>query len=620
MFGTIKRFLIGDPIRTEDLHHSKFNVIWGLPILSSDAISSVAYASEEILRVLIPAIGVLAFSNLLYVALSIVALLFILVFSYRQTIDSYPKGGGSYIVSKDNLGTTPSLIAAASLTIDYILTVAVSTSAGAIAITSAFPRLLEYKIEIALLLIALLALGNLRGMKESSKIFGVPTYLFIFTIILMIVYGLVKAMVFGVEPAQIPLPHNVMSIPEGTSSAMTIIIFLKAFSAGCTALTGVEAVSDGIPNFKEPGQKNAKIVLGLLALIVLVVFGGVSYLATIYKALPSDDVSVLAQIGMQVFGSGSFMFLVLQFATALILTLAANTAFADLPMLLSIIARDGYAPRQFAKRGDRLSYSNGIIILAMAAAVLVIGFKATTHNLLPLYAVGVFISFTLSQSGMFARWMRKKTSGWKHKAAINGTGALITFFTAIIIIINRFSHGAWIICILIPIFSFVMIKIKKHYDGVAKDLRYNIDEPFRKHEHAANHIIVPIDTFNRSFIKAFNYANMIGNDVLLFHISVDKENSEKLIHKLAEKNIKHPIEIRRAPYRNITKLLFQYISEKEKEMEEGDMITIVMPQFVVQKWWHQLLHNQTSLFIKARLLTKRNVAVVTIPYLLKENQ
>ncbi|MHC1684091.1 MAG: APC family permease [Clostridiaceae bacterium] len=620
MFGTIKRFLIGNPLKTEQLNHEKFNVLWGLPILSSDAISSVAYASEEILLVLIPIIGMAAFSNLLYIALSIVALLFILVFSYRQTIDSYPKGGGSYIVSKDNLGTTPSLIAASSLTIDYILTVAVSTSAGTAAITSAFPGLLQYKIEIALLLISLLALGNLRGMKESSKIFGMPTYLFIFTIISMIVYGIIKSAIFGISPTTIHTSPDSGLIPSSTSSSLTIILFLKAFSAGCTALTGVEAVSDGIPNFKEPAQKNAKIVLGILAMIVLVVFGGVSYLASIYKAVPSHDVTVLAQIGMQVFGSGSFMFLFLQFTTALILTLAANTAFADLPMLLSIIARDGYAPRQFSKRGDRLSYSNGILLLALAAAVLVIIFNATTHYLLPLYAVGVFVSFTLSQSGMFARWLRLKTPGWKFKATVNGTGAIITFFTAIIIIINRFSHGAWIICILIPIFSFAMMKVKKHYDCVASDLRYDVKEPFRKHESPANHIIVPIDSFNRSFIKAYNYASIIGDDVLLFHISVDDENSEKLINKLAEKNIQNPIEIKRAPYRNVTKLLFEYIGEKEKQMKEGDMITIVMPQFVVRKWWHQLLHNQTSLFIKARLLTKRNVAVVTIPFLLKEYQ
>lgn len=617
MFKTIKRLLIGNPLKTEDLHHEKFNVLWGLPILSSDAISSVAYASEEILIVLIPTIGLLAFSDLLYVALSIVGLLFILVFSYRQTIDSYPKGGGSYIVSKDNLGRTPSLIAASSLTIDYVLTVAVSTCAGTAAITSAFPPLLKYKVEIALILIALLAIGNLRGMKESSKIFGMPTYLFIFTIISMILLGVIKATIYGVNPNI--MMESSMLMPPGTSSTLTIIIFLKAFSAGCTALTGVEAVSDGIPNFKEPAQKNAKIVLLLLAGIVLTVFGGVSYLASIYKAVPNQEVTVLAQIGMQVFGNGSIMFLVLQFATALILTLAANTAFADLPMLLSIIAKDGFAPRQFTQRGDRLSFSNGILLLASAAAVLVIIFNATTHNLLPLYAVGVFISFTLSQSGMFARWIKSKTPGWKHKAVINGTGAFITFCTAIIIIINRFEHGAWIICILIPFLSFIMTKVRKHYESVAQSLKYSVDEPFRKHENPANHIIVPIDSFNRSFVKAYNYASIIGDDVTLFHVSLDEESSEKLINKLANRNIQNPIEIRRAPYRNITKLLFEYIGEKEKEMKEGDMITIVMPQFVVEKWWHQLLHNQTSLFLKARLLTKRNVAVVTIPYLLKKN-
>lgn len=614
MFGTIKRLLIGNPIKTEDLHHEKFNVIWGLPILSSDAISSVAYASEAMLLILIPILGAKSFTDMLYVALSIVALLFILVFSYRQTIDSYPKGGGSYIVSKDNLGTAPSLIAAASLSIDYILTVAVSTCAGTEAITSLIPSLLPHKVLITVLLICILALGNLRGMKESSKIFGTPTYLFIVTIISMIILGLVKVIVFK------QTPEPVFNVPPSTGASLTFLLFLRAFASGCTALTGVEAVSDGIPNFRDPAQKNAKIVLALLAGIVLVVFGGVSFLATMYKAIPNPHVTVLAQIGMQVFGDNSIMFWVLQLSTALILTLAANTAFADLPLLLSIIARDGYAPRQFAKRGDRLSFSNGILMLALIAIVLVIGFRAETQMLLPLYAVGVFVSFTLSQSGMFMRWFKNKTPGWKHKAVINGTGAFITFCTAIIIIITKFQHGAWVVCLLIPIFALGMMKIKKHYDCVANDLKYEINEPFRKHEDPANHIIVPIDTFNRSFVKAYNYASIIGDDVLLFHMSVDKENSEKLINKLAEKNITNPIEIRRAPYRNITKLLFEYISEKEKEMKDGDMITIVMTQFVVHKWWHQLLHNQTSLFLRARLLTKRNIAVVTIPYLLKENQ
>lgn len=613
MFGTIKKLLIGNPIKTEDLHHEKFNVMWGLPILSSDAISSVAYASEAILLMLIPVLGSKSFTDMVYVSLSIIALLVILVFSYRQTIDSYPKGGGSYIVSKDNLGTTPSLIAAASLSIDYILTVATSTCAGTAAITSMVPSLLEHKILITTLFICILTLGNLRGMKESSKMFGVPTYLFIGLIILMIALGLFKVLILK------ETPKPIFNIPTSTGASLSFILFLRAFSSGCTALTGIEAVSDGIPNFKEPAQKNAKMVLGMLACIVFIVFGGVSYLSTMYKAIPGTDITVLAQIGMQVFGNNSVLFWLLQISTALILILAANTAFADLPLLLSIISRDGYAPRQFTKRGDKLSFSNGIMMLALIAIALVIIFKADPLNLLPLYSLGVFISFTLSQSGMFMRWIKKKTPGWRHKAVINGVGAFITFCVAIIVICTKFLLGAWIVCILIPTFAFAMNKIKKHYDCVANDLKYNIDEPFRKHEGGANHIIIPIDTFNRSFIKAYNYASIIGDDVLLFHISINQENSEKLINKLSEKNIKNPVEIREAPYRNITKLLFEYISEKEKEMKEGDMITIVMPQFVVHKWWHQLLHNQTSLFIKAKLLTKRNVAVVTIPYLIRES-
>ena len=393
--GKFLNRLMGKSLKTEELKSEKLSVFWGLPIMSSDAISSVAYAGEEILWVLVPVIGLMSYRYMLYASILIVLLMFMLTFSYRQTIDAYPSGGGSYIVAKDNLGTTAGLVAGASLTIDYVLTVAVSSCAGTAAITSAVPSLLPYKVGITLLLIVLLVIGNLRGVRESSKLFGIPTYLFIASVLFMIVWGLIKVYFIGYKPAP------VFKIPEASGS-ITIFLFLKAFASGCTALTGIEAVSNGVPNFKEPSQKHAKMVLALLALVVLLVFGGISYLATLYHAVPNSQETVVAQISQQIFNK-NIMFYVIQATTALILVLAGNTAFAGLPQLLAFMAKDGYAPRQFAKRGRRLNYSNGIIMLGFLSCMLVVIFKGSTHYLMPLYAVGVFVSFTLSQAGMFER-------------------------------------------------------------------------------------------------------------------------------------------------------------------------------------------------------------------------
>lgn len=612
MSGKIKKLLIGDPLSSEQLHGEKFSELWGLPILSSDAISSVAYAGGEILFVLIPVLGLLAYKSLFYVTMAIVALLLILVFSYRQTIDNYPKGGGSYIVSKDNLGTKPSLVAAASLCIDYTLTVAVSTCAGVDALNSLFPSLLPHKVTVTLVVILILILGNLRGMKESSKIFGLPTYLFIFSILAMIGTGIFKVYVLGITPTP------VYPVPLTATGSLGILLFLKAFSAGCTALTGVEAVSDGIPNFKEPAQKRAKNVLALLAILVLTIFGGLSFLSIMYKAMPGQDLTVISQIAIQVFGNHSFMFAMISITTALILTLAANTAFADLPLLLSIIARDGFAPRQFVKRGDRLSFSNGILLLGIAAGILVVIFNGDVHLLLPLYAIGVFISFTLSQYGMFTKWRKEKQPGWKHKAAINGTGAFITACTVIIIGAEKFEGGAWIIGLLIPIIAFTMMRIKRHYTKAADQLRFEVGESPKKHAGNSNIVLVPIDTFNRSFVKCFNYAQKIGGDLELFHVALDRESTEKLVNKLIDNHISAPIVMRRCPYRNLSKTLIEYVDERASQLVPGDSITIVLPQFIVRKWWHQILHNQTSLFLRTSLLSRRNVAIVTIPYIIEE--
>ncbi len=606
------KLLIGKTLKTDELKNEKFNVFWGLPILSSDAISSVAYAGEAILLILITTMGAASYKYMFYATLCIVILMFILVFSYKQTIDSYPDGGGSYIVAKDNLGTIPGLVAGSALSIDYVLTVAVSTCAGTAAITSALPSLIPHKIAITIALIIIMTIGNLRGIRESSRIFGIPTYIFIFAVIGMIIYGIIKVKVLGYTPVAS------YAIPKGNGN-MTLWLFLTAFASGCTALTGIEAVSNGIPNFKEPSQKNAKKVLQLLALIILIVFGGLSYLATLYHAVPKNDVTVIAQIATQVFGK-SFFFYLIQVTTAIILIMAANTAYSGLPLLLALMAKDGFVPRQFTKRGKRLGFSNGIILIAIFACILVIAFKGDTNLLLPLYAVGVFISFTLSQSGMFVKWIRSKEGAWRHKAFINGLGVVVSFATVLIIGATKFKHGAWIVCIIVPALVLLMVKIKHHYTIVAKQLKLNVDQRPKEINFAEQkrYVVLPIDTLNKAFLKALNYARTISDEIIVFHVSVDDATTAKLIKRWEEYNVGIPIIIKKSPYRNIVTPLVKFIESEEYAAGSKDTVTVIMPQFVVGKWWGNILHNQTALFIKTMLLKRRNIAMITVPYIIEE--
>lgn len=610
MFENIKKVLIGRPLRSAEIHEQKFNVIRGLPILSSDAISSVAYAGEEILWVLVPVIGILAYKYMFYAAICIIVLLIILVFSYRQTIDNYPNGGGAYIVAKENLGVLPGLTAGGALLIDYTLTVAVSSSAGTAAITSALPSLLQHKVSITLALILIMTVGSLRGIRESSTIFSFPTYFFITTYVILIGYGLFKVYALGYSP------HSTLDIGQ-TGRDITIFLFLRAFAAGCTALTGVEAVSNGIPNFAEPAQKQAKQVLLLLAIIIVVIFGGISYLATLYHAVPNLEKTVVSQIAAQVFG-GNIMYYLIQISTAVILSMAANTSFSGFPLLLSVMAKDGFAPRQFYNRGQRLSFSNGIIFLATAAAILTIIFRGETHYLMPLYAVGVFISFTLSQSGMFVRWCKTRNKGWRHKAAINGIGAIITFITVIIIGITKFISGAWIVCILIPLIVMMMLRIKRHYIRVAHQLSMVDDKEMPEVDCGkVQHFIVPVSGLNKAVIKTLNYAKCLSDDIIAFHVSADEEETEKLKEKWRHYDIDVPLVIKQSPFRETVRPLIQYIESDEHPSEPDHIVTIVMPEFMVGAWWGSILHNQTALFIRSALLRHRHIAVITVPYIIK---
>ncbi len=609
----LKSILIGDAIKSTDSESEKYSVLWGLPILSSDAISSVAYACEEILIVLLPVLGGAAYGPLMGIAGAIVGLLLILTFSYRQTIDCYPLGGGSYSVASDNLGKIPGLIAAASLSIDYVMTVAVSVTAGSAAITSAFPELLPYHVQITLVFIFLLMIGNLRGIRESSRLFGTPTYLFIISILAMIVAGLVKALVFKQVPQVSPV------VVKTQAQTVSAFLVLHAFSSGCTALTGVEAVSNGVPNFKKPSQKHAKKVLSLLALLVLIIFGGVCGLASIYHIPHQANITVVAQIAVQVFGQNSVMFYVIQFTTALILIMAANTAFADLPMLLSLLAKDGYVARGFASRGARLSFSGGIILLYVISSALVIIFRGDTHLLIPLYSVGVFISFTLSQSGMFKRWVTHKEGNWRHKAIINGLGAVATAVTCTIVAANKFSEGAWLVLLLIPLLVIAMLRIRRHYDKVRDNLAIPVNgKELILSKPTENYIVLPVQSINKSFVKALNYVMTLGGIIEVYHISTDKEQTEHLKKQYAKLNVRFPLVVEEAPYRNVNEMLLAHVDKRQRELKEHQMLTVVLPQFVIKRWWHNVLHNQTSIRLKSQMVRMRNVAVITIPYIINE--
>ncbi|GLC30734.1 APC family permease [Clostridium omnivorum] len=615
MFETLKRLLIGKPLRNDALSGEKYSVAMGLPILSSDAISSVAYATEEILLVLYPVVGILAYNSMIGVSAAIVGLLVLLTFSYKQTIQNYPNGGGAYIVAKENLGLIPGISAGAALSVDYILTVAVSISAGTSAIISAFPSLERHRVLICLLILLLIMLGNLRGITESAKIFSIPPYAFILGMVTMILVGIVKFKVTGIVP---PPPSNAAI---ATQSSVTIILLLRAFSSGCSALTGVEAVSNAVPNFREPSTKHAQITLMLLAFIVLIVFGGISVLASIYKVAPVAGKTVLSQIAMGVFGQG-FMYYYIQVTTAVILAMAANTAYSGFPMLISVISHEGYAPRQFALRGDRLSYSNGIIALSTVAAILIVVFKGETHLLIPLYAVGVFVSFTLSQTGMFMRWVRTKEPGWVHKAIINGMGALVTGVAVIIIGATKFTHGAWIVIVIIPTLVKAMLKVKDHYNAVAKQLRIEEDELATidlDKELYRNRVIVPIASVNRASIRALRYAKTISDHVTAFNITINEEEKEKIEKKWAILNTDIPLVVRNSPYRKIVNPLIEFIESEEYDMKKGDMITVVIPNFTVRNMWHKLLHNHTRMFISGELLKHKHIAIATVPLKLKDD-
>lgn len=607
----ISQLLIGKPLMTKDLKNQTFNTVWGLPILSSDAISSVAYAGTAILGVLLPATGLLAFKHMMLVTIAIILLMFFLICSYKQVIDCYPQGGGAYMVAKDNFGDKTSLVAASALIVDYILTVAVSSTASTDAITSAFPLLYKYRVLITIGLIIFLTIGNLRGLRDASKLFGVPTYLFAISMLFMIVVGICKVKFLGFTPK--PL----YSLPT-FSKDLTFLIFLKAFASGCTALTGIEAVSNSVPSFKSPSQKNAKHVLYALGILVFLILGGLSYLSTIYYAIPNPNQTQISQIATQIFGHGIFYY-VIQFITAIILLMAANTAFSGLPLLLSIVSKDGFAPRQLSKIGRRLGYSNGIIFLSIVSILLVIIFDGDLTLLLPLYAIGVFISFTIAQSGMLVKWYKAKPKHWKRKALVNGLGLIVSAITLVIIVVSKFLEGAWIICIVIPIIVFIMYRIKKYYDIAYSELKIGENETLLTYESCIENykVVLLIDSLNKSFVKCYNYAKSISSDITILHISTDDAKTEKLIKDFEKFGFEDKITVLSSPYREIRNPVIKFIDQMRENLSSSEKILVVLPQLISSNIHDNFLHNQITLILRASLLTKKSVAIVTIPYIIK---
>ncbi|HYM22601.1 MAG TPA: APC family permease, partial [Vicinamibacterales bacterium] len=578
-FPSLKRFFLGKPIPSHLAHHERLSRVTGLAVLSSDALSSVAYATDFILVTLLAA-GASSFGYAIPISIVIAALLAIVAFSYRQTIHAYPTGGGAYIVAKENLGQTSGLVAAASLLVDYTLTVSVSISAGVLAITSAAPRLDAYRVELCLGSLALLMIGNLRGIRESGRIFAVPTYFFVVSIFVLILSGAYRY----ATGTLVPLPLNALP----ATHPLTTFLLLTAFANGCTAMTGVEAVSNGVPAFRPPESKNASATLVAMAVLAIVMFLGITFLAHAYQVLPTEKESGVSQLGRAIFGGGSVAYYLVQAATTLILVLAANTAFADFPRLASIVSRDRYLPRQFMNQGDRLAFSNGIMVLSLFAAILIIAFKGDTQSLLPLYMIGVFVSFTLSQAGMVVHWRTTKEPGWKSSAFINGFGAIVTAIVLGIVTVTKTLEGAWIVLLLIPLIIMLFKATRRHYDGVAAQLTLRGYVPQRK---VHNTVLIPIGGIQRAVVEALRYAETLSDDVRAVYVDVDAKATEHLQHEWATWGGKVKLVILQSPYRSMMEPLLEYIEQVEQERTD-DYVTVILPEFVPARWWQHLLHNQ----------------------------
>jgi amino acid transporter len=606
----IRTFLIGRPISTEHEEHERLSKSKALAVFSSDNISSSAYGPEEIMRVLVLA-GTGALLLTVQLAVLIIVMLAIVTVSYRQTIKAYPMGASSYIVASDNLGDRAGILAASALLIGYTVTVAVSVSAGVAAMTSIIPQIYDYRVWISVALVALLMLGNLRGIRESGSLFMTPTYLYVVVMLGVIAVGLVQAATG--QLAQFDAPQAWIDEWNAIGQALGLLLILRAFSQGAVALTGVEAVSDGVPAFKPPEWKNARTTLTWAAVIFGILFVGIAYLGTAIGIVPDPDEeqTVLYLLVRQITGDG-LLLIVAQVATALILVLAANTSFADFPRLSSFLARDGFLPRQFAFRGERLAFTTGIIALAGMAMVLLIFFRASVSGLIPLYTLGVFIAFTLSQSGMFVRWYQRREEGWVRGLLINGLGALTTGVVMVVVGVSNFFEGSWLVIVLVPILMVFLSGIRRHYRSL--DERLALERiPAGKEVAAEPIVIVPVARLDRTARQAIAFANSVSKTATAVHITNNPESATELRERWPDWAGETELVVVESPYRALVGPLLRYLDALQAQ-DPGRPVLVVLSEVVPRHWWENLLHNQTALRLKLRLFARPNTIVADVPY------
>ena len=624
MYSALKRLVVGPPLASSDEQHTRIGKPTGLAVLASDAISSTAYATEELLLVLMPVAGMAALNDLVPISIVVAILLVLVISSYRQTIYAYPNGGGSYIVSRENLGVKASLVAGASLLVDYILTVAVSISAGIAAVTSAFASLRPYRVQLCVIAVLIMMLANLRGTKESGRVFAPPVYLYVLSLSALIGYGLFQSVFgdLGPMPVNDEALHELAETsgtligPNGDPIFMTASLFLllRAFSSGAVALTGIESIANGVQVFKKPESKHAAQTLVTMGCILGTFFLGISILAERLEPVVLEPDSeqyqtLLSIMGRYVFGEGPVYF-VLQISTFAILILAANTAFADFPRVSSLIAKDGYLPRQLANRGDRLVFSNGIVILSLIAAGLIVAFSGDTSALIPLYAVGVFTCFTLSQAGMVVHHRKLHEKGWQYKQVFNAVGAIATGIVLAVVVVSKFTIGAWIPVALIPLIVILFRTIHRHYVRVSHAIEVPDDYRSRRHRHT---VIVLVGNVHRGVLDAITYARSLAPDRLLaLSVVHDEDQQNALQAQWDEYEI--PLELRTvySPYRELSGPVLGFIDDLDKEWPD-DIVTVVVPEFVLSHWWEQLLHNQSALVLRARLRMRPNTVVTAVP-------
>ena len=622
---TLRSWLIGRPLSTADATHQTIGKVVGLAVFASDALSSTAYATQEILGV-IAAAGTMAYGYLFPISLAIITLLAIVTISYEQTIHAYPGGGGAYIVARDNLGELPAQTAGAALLTDYILTVSVSISAGVAQIVSAYPALFPYRVVIAVIAVFFIMLINLRGVKESGTAFAIPTYFFVIMMVGTVGFGVFRYLT-GSLGLVIDPPHFGA---EQVFSVFSPFILLPAFANGTTALTGVEAISNGITAFKEPRSKNAGVTLIWMSLILGSLFLGLSFLTGKVQAVFSEEETVISQLARTIYDGRGALYLMLISGTTVILIMAANTAFADFPRLGALHAGDGFLPRQLTYRGSRLVYSRGIVSLAVIASVLIIIFQASVTRLIPLYAIGVFLSFTLSQAGMARRWWKighlaegvevvepgstlKYEKGWQYRMMINGFGAVCTAVVMVVFAVTKFREGAWVVLILTPVLVTIFFSIHHHYKGLAKKLsldNYGVIAP-----HTIRHrVIMPVSGVHQGTLAALRYARMLSDDITAVHVTIEPADAEKVRQKWETWGEGIRMVMLDSPYRLFLEPLLGYIAEIAKQRQPGETITIVVPEFVAESRLTEVLHTNTADLLRSQLKRQHGIVIINVPY------